>query len=500
MYGSQLPIDIHCSKILDWLVTRRHCRKDWGENLANIRRKIKAALMDMPENEDIKKILAGSKLDYPKSKQIVEILRTTEADSKNFFGYYSSQRMKDWQEIVRCYERDCIYLAEDSTDLIRETNYEIPSAKRLINKLKQERDDLGKDRANQLRKSQQFTTEHQKLAQSYGINGVNVIQELQEKSKSLGSVMEEIAQLAVELKPIFEHYRDCAKLTSKKEASEFLTMLEYVLEHGNTTVYEWKYGEKPSSIELVEPTISVETPNPSEIELVDDEIDFGDDIPSSGSSSGFVHVDKISDNGNGSSDGNGCRMSESFVKLEKPESQSEFILDKVARGDDAKLVLEFRKSRIKFLNDLYELEAFLNQTVCNLTDSVNRTGTFASEGSTKVQQYDIAQINENLSKIKSILAIFLRDDNQILFQMNDSPLFIDNIKDKLSSKLKQASDCTIKAELLSERAEEIDRQIEEAETNLKKCIASTKELQIRVENYLRDLYGGRPINIMGCAN
>lgn len=38
------------------------------------------------------------------------MLRQTEADSKNIFGYYSSQRMKDWQEIVRMYEKDGVYL------------------------------------------------------------------------------------------------------------------------------------------------------------------------------------------------------------------------------------------------------------------------------------------------------------------------------------------------------------------------------------------------------
>ena len=29
------------------------------------------------------------------------LIRITEADSKNFFGQYSSKRMKDWQEIIR---------------------------------------------------------------------------------------------------------------------------------------------------------------------------------------------------------------------------------------------------------------------------------------------------------------------------------------------------------------------------------------------------------------
>lgn len=40
----------------------------------------------------------------------MQILKQTEADSKNIFGYYSSQRMKDWLEIVKMYEKDNVYL------------------------------------------------------------------------------------------------------------------------------------------------------------------------------------------------------------------------------------------------------------------------------------------------------------------------------------------------------------------------------------------------------
>lgn len=69
--------------------------------------------------------------------KIVEILKETEADTKNVFGRYGSQRMKDWQEILRLYEKDNVYLAEVSQVLIRNVNYEIPSTKKQIQKLEQ---------------------------------------------------------------------------------------------------------------------------------------------------------------------------------------------------------------------------------------------------------------------------------------------------------------------------------------------------------------------------
>jgi hypothetical protein len=56
-------------------------------------------------------------IDYFVCQKIVEILKETEVNSKNIFGFYSSQRMKDWLEIIKLYEKDNIYLGLISTNL-----------------------------------------------------------------------------------------------------------------------------------------------------------------------------------------------------------------------------------------------------------------------------------------------------------------------------------------------------------------------------------------------
>ena len=56
-----LPIDIHTNKLLDWLVSRRHCEKNWQETVLTIREKISHAIQDMPEHPDIVRLLSGAR-------------------------------------------------------------------------------------------------------------------------------------------------------------------------------------------------------------------------------------------------------------------------------------------------------------------------------------------------------------------------------------------------------------------------------------------------------
>lgn len=53
------------------------------------------------------------------------------------FGRYGSQRMKDWQEVIRLYEKDNLYLAEAAHLLISNVKYEVPNFKKQVAKCQQ---------------------------------------------------------------------------------------------------------------------------------------------------------------------------------------------------------------------------------------------------------------------------------------------------------------------------------------------------------------------------
>lgn len=59
-----IPIDINTGKLLEWLINRRHCTKDWHIKVLIIREKINNAIQDMPVHEGIAKLLSGSRMSY----------------------------------------------------------------------------------------------------------------------------------------------------------------------------------------------------------------------------------------------------------------------------------------------------------------------------------------------------------------------------------------------------------------------------------------------------
>lgn len=64
-----MRLRLRCPTATDWLISRRHCSKNWLDKLNEVRQKIKKALEDMPESEEIARILADSRKFASDSKQ-----------------------------------------------------------------------------------------------------------------------------------------------------------------------------------------------------------------------------------------------------------------------------------------------------------------------------------------------------------------------------------------------------------------------------------------------
>lgn len=193
-------------------------------------------------------MLCSPDITYFHCLQIIEILKTTEADTKSVFGRYGSQRMTDWQAIVKAYEKDSIYLAE-AAQILQRHNVEVPGLRRQRNKIGQLIDEA-QQRIKDARKTEDILcAEKNALCQQLGIKGANLREEMTSRIRELPRLYEEVSREIPALSKALDYY---IQFTGK---SEYLPILRHVSKHGNTTVYHYVHNEAPLSVE--EPPITV---------------------------------------------------------------------------------------------------------------------------------------------------------------------------------------------------------------------------------------------------
>lgn len=187
-------------------------------------------------------------INYFHCLQIVEILKTTEADTKSLFGRYGSQRMNDWQNIVRSYEKDNVYLAE-AGQILQRQNVEVPGLRKQRNKIGQLIDDTEERIKDLIRSEENLLRERLNICQQLGIKGVDLKEEFIGRIKELPKFYDEIVSALPKLTKAIKYYLEFSA------NPESLPLLQHILEYGNTTVYHFMYNEPPLSID--EPTITV---------------------------------------------------------------------------------------------------------------------------------------------------------------------------------------------------------------------------------------------------
>ncbi|XP_039595503.1 CDK5 regulatory subunit-associated protein 3 [Polypterus senegalus] len=497
-----LPIDIQTSKLLDWLVDRRHCILKWQTSLVTIREKINAAIQDMPENEEIKQLLSGSYIHYFHCLRIIDILKGTEASSKNIFGRYSSQRMKDWQEIVSLYEKDNTYLAEVSSLLVRNVTYEVPSLKKQISKCQQAQQEFSRKELECQSGAADMRDKFYSSCKQYGITGDNIKWELLALVKDLPLILSDIVKETQGLSEIIELYAAFTSFVCEWSEEPVLPMLRYSQLKGNTTVYEWRTGSPPSVIDrpLIEgtPTNTV----------AEDTIDWGD-LGSAGDAVTVGTDYGISLEEDGIDWGNTAEESIGGITLgdEKDSTVEIEVLDVginspegLACGEDALTLLEYSQTRNQFIDELMELETFLSQRLTEMSEEgdVVSMSQFQLAPSV-IQSQTRDKVLAMLVQVRSMIERLTTKKMQHLFMILASPRYVDRVTDILQQKMKQADILVLKQQRMVEKGQEALAEQAKLEPQLDQLIKRTRELQKQIEADISRRYNNRPVNLMGVA-
>uniref|UniRef100_A0A5S6QLN6 CDK5 regulatory subunit-associated protein 3 n=1 Tax=Trichuris muris TaxID=70415 RepID=A0A5S6QLN6_TRIMR len=459
-----LPIEIHCFKLLDWLQSRRHCKRDWTQHVSKIRPLISDAMKDMPENESIAALLSETPLiTYFECTKIVDLLKETEASSKNIFGSYTSKRMKDWQTILQQYEKDSVYLAESAHILIEHAQYEIPALKKQIAKLEELSQDCERkerDCESQIRDSKVL---FQKECQKYGIEGIDVPSELLRLADDLPKSQDKIVHKLSTCLPLIEYYGKFTEdvlgrpLTSEERKGS-LKMFRFLTNHGNVTFYEWKHGRAPTT---VVPPVSVITLQEAVDDTNDDTIDFGDDLLLNDSLNAVnFGIEEI---------GSG-EVSKAAADQEAVNNP-----DFIARGNDALSILDNRNSLRMLMSDLKELAAFLKMRL-NEMDS---------------------DMSQWASGIDGIIAELTDPVFAHLSQLKSSPEYLEELAKQICSYRVREDRARQTIDALKQRHTELCEQIVALREKITASSKLARKLQADVQADISRRYPGRQVNIVG---
>ncbi|EDW01320.1 CDK5RAP3-like protein [Drosophila grimshawi] len=504
MNESEIPIDIHTLKLQDWLISRRIVPKNIQAPIKDIHSRIRKALQDMPANDQLIKLLSGSNINYLHVKEIIEILKQTEKDTKSVFGTYGSQRMKDWQEICRLYEKNATYLAETAQIFVRNVNYEIPGVRKQMIKLEQQTDECLK-RANDMHKPEaQLLAEHAALLEQLGVKGENLHAEFVEVLGGLQNLYAKSLQNIGRVQAGIDLY---AEVSGQQQC---LPILRHLVEHGNTTVYQYIHKEAPLAIEEPELRLSISGSSSSKDGNEGNEIDFGTD--DNGGTSSTVSAEIIdygdfpeADGGNIDWGIESAPTDAVEINFDIPVEEYGIVVEGTgmdggtAKGDQAYTLLDSPNYRDRFLDEIHELEAFLLMRLYELKHLESSNNIMFSLMDS-IATHDSETIGKILSDVEKIIQQESDEQTRHLFQLKHSPKYADLLASKLQQMTKAVEKLRNTRDVLKKRSVEIREQRSKLNPVLDELIAQTRNLQSYIEKDISKRYKNRVVNLIGGVN
>ena len=179
----QATLDIKYSELLQWLLDRYLIPKDWPNRLEIIKSKKSEIIETLfkSDNDDMQKLKKMFKIfetmpvesipynDYNKLYQ--QLTKTKEAKEKTFFGNYKSPFIYNAYILDYLYQKNNLYLAENSKIIIQNVSYEIPNCLKMIEELK---DQIEYQKNKNIEKAEEISKNKSKLSNKLKENNIEV--------------------------------------------------------------------------------------------------------------------------------------------------------------------------------------------------------------------------------------------------------------------------------------------------------------------------------------
>eukprot|EP01080_Neovahlkampfia_damariscottae_P009285 gene9285-1373_t len=515
----EFPIDIHYEKSKEWLINRKLLCKEWHENLKKIKQLKKQALLDMPDNEEINKIISQDPdIDYNNTKRILEILDQTEPKTTSFLGFGGNKRIKTWTYILKLYDYDNVYLAEIISNLVNKVNFEIPAKKKDISKSVTYLNDTNRKEQDYEKNLKDFQDRYKKQIEALHIKGDKIEQEIRDLVKELPDWFSKIEKeiQTEQVKKCIEYYNTFTKYFHKNK-SDLLPTLQFFIKNGNVSHLEYRkyFGLEIPKVDMTkveEYEKNIEKQEIKEIKEIDwsalddseivenkeiVDIKWEDEIETSNDMDVGFSMDDIDLVHSG-------LENETFeIKWDDDDKTG------ILTNDDKniKLVYQMKKesllendeSRFNFLNDILELESFYQFRIMEQSKSQDLM-TYMKDIPKEISHETKSDLKNYLNFLKKIIEITNDEKFKELILIKTSEKYVERITNNLKQNLELIDKMKKNIILSEEKKKSLEDEIESLKPGVERIINETKENQEFLQNQISKLLKGRRINIYGEIN